>query len=272
MNRELASLAGPSPKCRLCGSETSPKFELRVLQKHQVRYYRCNVCASLQTEPPYWLDEAYASSLSVLDTFAGQRTLNNLAASFVVSKTLRLPNVLDFGGNDGLLCRLLRDYSINCFVSDKYAKPKYAQGFDVPDFAVPDLRLAFEVMEHLPEPSVDLDAIFDGTPRALLVSTMPYLGEGPHWSYLAPETGQHVFFYSPKALRDVAAGRGYDIYFEGQYILMTRPELRSRARVTRRLLGRLSIRAVRAILNLVPAGGVMNDFDRLRAGLGAKQA
>ena len=251
--------------CRLCAGQASPVFELPILGRYPTRYWRCGACKSLQTDLPFWLDEAYASSLTFLDTFAGQRALNNLGATFLTAKLLGLKNIIDFGGNDGLLCRLLRDYGLNSYVVDKYAEPKYAQGFDAPNFSEPDLKLAFEVLEHLPNPSSDLDAVFSGGPKALLVSTVPYTGEGLDWFYLAPETGQHVFFYSPEALRLLARQRGYETFFGGFYTLFVRPELGARARWASPLLHRHSVRLMRALLSLMPSRGVQRDFERMRA-------
>jgi hypothetical protein len=251
--------------CRHCGGDASEKFSLRVLHKYDVRYFRCQSCLSLQTEAPYWLDEAYENNLSYLDTFAAQRTLNNLAASFAVAKCFRAVNLIDFGGSDGLLCRFLRDYGLNCFVTDKYAASKYAQRFEDPNFEKPDLTLAFEVLEHFPNPSADLDKVFDSRPEILLLSTMPYLGEGPSWDYLAPETGQHVFFFSPTALAMIAERRGYKAHFSGSYILLHTPAFQKRALIAKRLLHRHAIRAIRMLLNVVPASGVTADFNRLRS-------
>src|SRR5688572_10641672 len=129
-----------SEACRLCGEHVAFVFLLKVLRSYDVSYYRCQHCGSLQTERPYWLEEAYRkNNLSILDTGAAQRNINNLAACYAVSKLLKAANVIDVGGGDGLLCRLLRDYEINCFVKDKYASPTYAQGYTEPDFKVPDL-------------------------------------------------------------------------------------------------------------------------------------
>ena len=109
-----------SPECRLCGSPTSDIFQLTVLSEHEVHYYECFGCGSLQTEAPYWLDTAYNSTnLSREDTGAAQRSIQNSAAVFAISRLLNLKNVFDFGGGDGLLCRLLRDTGINCFLGDK---------------------------------------------------------------------------------------------------------------------------------------------------------
>jgi len=251
--------------CRLCGGTLQRRFRRRVLEKYDVAYLQCEQCRSLQTEPPYWLDEAYReNNLSHLDTGAAQRNLHNLAACWSIAKVLRLSNVLDVGGGDGLLCRLLRDYQINCFVHDRYAKPSYAQGFDVPDFTTPELILAFEVFEHYPQPRDELDALFEPEPLALLASTAIYTDQGEDWWYLASDAGQHVFFYSRSALDRVARDHRYDLLTSGGYLLFLRHGSFS---ATQRALARLVLkstarRLTQALLAMRSADGVRKDHLR----------
>src|ERR1700677_3533845 len=88
--------------CRLYEGRLIRKFGYAVLHKHEVGYFECDQCGSLQTEFPYWLDEAYGSNLSTLDTGAAQRNLQNLAAAYLISKLFAVRDTLDFGGGDGL--------------------------------------------------------------------------------------------------------------------------------------------------------------------------
>ena len=46
-------------RCRLCSGDLEYKFQLLLLKNYRVSYYQCVNCSSLQTEEPYWLDEAY---------------------------------------------------------------------------------------------------------------------------------------------------------------------------------------------------------------------
>jgi len=248
--------------CRLCGTPARRVFERKVLEKYQVGYFRCDACGSLQTEPPYWLHEAYANSLSGLDTGAAQRTLTNLAICFFISKLYGLTNVIDFGGGDGLLCRFLRDYGLNAFVTDKYATPSYAQGFSEPDFRNPDLLVATEVVEHFPDPGMDLDNLFGLNPRVVFVSTALYADQSVDWWYLSPESGQHVFFYSRKALDLIAGKYGYGLLVNGDFVLFVRPELQSnlRSALSRLLLRRKAIRLLRSLVVLLPASAAWNDY------------
>ena len=142
--------------CRLCGGALATKFSLLALKKYQVVYWECASCASLQTDEPFWLNEAYSINLSKFDTGAAQRNINNFIRVFLISNVLNLKNIIDIGGGDGLLCRLLRDAGLNCFSTDKYAIPTYAQEFNSPTFASPDLTLAFEAVSytHLTLPTI----------------------------------------------------------------------------------------------------------------------
>jgi hypothetical protein len=260
---DVASSTGqPLEACRLCGGTLADAFSTRVLGKYSVRYRKCNDCHSLQTEAPYWLPEAYAENLSSLDTGAAQRNLRNLAASYAVARIYGASKLLDLGGGDGLLCRLLRDTGLNCYVKDRYAVPTYAQGFDSPDFAEPDMVTAFEVFEHLPNPATDLRDFFATQPQVLLVSTEVYAGQGPEWWYISAESGQHVFFYSRQGLLRIGKTFGYRVVLSGEFILFVRAD----ADVAwRRILASFMLKrrvcrltAARLMLRAVP--GVVADF------------
>jgi methyltransferase family protein len=273
--------------CRLCGGPCRRVFTQTILHKYRVAYYRCDTCSSLQTQDAYWLEEAYATNLSGLDTGAAQRNISNLAICFFISKLYNLKDIIDFGGGDGLLCRFLRDYGLNCFVKDKYATPTYAQGFTEPDFQDPDLVIAFEVLEHFANPGRDLDSLFSLKPRVLFASTGIYTDEQGDWWYLAPETGQHVFFYSRKALDLIAEKYGYGLLANGDFVLFVRPDLMSNAKsvLTRLMLKGAVIRLLRSLIVFLPAPYAWNDhllqkknagpsiprFDRDDMGMGGEQ-
>jgi hypothetical protein len=275
-----------SGPCRLCGGAVQHRFDGLLLHRHRAHYAECSACGSLQTQPPHWLDEAYAEgNLSRLDTGAAQRNLDNLGAVLVLARVLGLQQVVDHGGGDGLLVRLLRDRLLQARVFDRHAQPRYAAGFAVEGTSLgrgadmgtgtgtgtgqtwPQLVLAFEVLEHFAQPATDLDALFDTQPLALLVSTDAWAGQGPDWWYLAPDTGQHVFFYSRRALAQIAAQRGYRLLRTGGYWLFLRQGSFSRWRavLARRLLSRSLRRLRNAWAVTRPTPGIWRDHEQLAA-------
>jgi len=253
-------------RCRLCGGALTERFTLPVLYKHDVRYLECSDCRSLQTEWPHWLDEAYATSLAATDTGAAQRNLQNVTASYIVARLFGLRNVVDVGGGDGLLCRLLRDYGLNCFLDDAYAAPTYAMAFTEPDFTAPDLVLAFEVLEHFVTPRTDTERLFESRPAVVLASTSLYTHADPAWWFLTPETGQHVFFYSAQALHDLAERFEYGLLLNGGYVVFIERSRCSSVKnsVLRLVLRKSMIKVAGALLRLCPTPGVDADHTQLR--------
>lgn len=234
--------------CRLCGGATHVHFAGRVLDRYSCRYLLCEACGSLQTEPPYWLDEAYAGGhLAAIDTGPVLRCQNNLAVVAVSVRLLGLPRrarIVDFGGGDGLLCRMLRDIGLDARVSDRHAANTLARGFDDAGQdggqggrGQPDMVCAFEVAEHFADPSAGMAEILDRGAAVCLVGTETYRGQGADWWYIAPITGQHVFFYSPAGMAILAARHGYRYERIGGYHLFVRtPPVRWRGALLWRLL------------------------------------
>ena len=258
--------------CRLCGGLTHHRFDKQLLGSLMVSYYECNHCHSLQTESPHWLDQAYSGNLADIDTGAAQRNWNNLAVVFHLSKLFGIKSVLDFGAGDGLLCRLLRDYQVNALCLDKHASPTYAQGFEAPEGFQPDMVVGFEVVEHFDEPANQLKALFGRSASVVLISTELYEKQGAEWRYLMPSSGQHVFFYSKKALRDYAASHGYESFFFGRYSLFLDSSFKRelfaffiRKIVLRLLLNRYGIQIFKLRMGLLRSRGVEADFQLLVA-------
>ena len=218
--------------CRLCYGSTQETFSRIVLNKYKVKYFRCLDCESLQTEQPYWLDEAYENNIAYIDTGGGRRAIENIATTYAIMKLYTLFNHLDFGGGDGLLCRLCRDIGINSYVHDKFAFPSYAQGFSIPNFQNPDIITAFEVIEHFSDPAREILKLFSLNSTIVLLSSEIYNSQDSDWSYLAPETGQHIFFFSKKSIESLASRQGFNVFFSGNYILFVRKDVYSKTRST----------------------------------------
>lgn len=206
--------------CKLCGGHTLNKFNLTVLDRYLGEYFQCSNCHSLQILNPYWIDEAYSTgNLSTIDHGVMQRNIDNFCIVYVFSKIFSVRKVLDFGGGSGVLTRLLRDYGVNCFFYDLHVVNSLASLYKSNGIADADLRLAFEVVEHFTNPVQDLAVLFENNPRFVIVSTELYENQGSDWPYLVPQSGQHLFFYSKKAMELIAKKNGYRYLNVGGYSL-----------------------------------------------------
>jgi len=200
-------------KCRLCMMDSFPAFSLYVLEKYPVQYYVCSSCGLMQTESPYWLDEAYGEAISSVDTGIMAR---NLYLMKVVSVFLKLlggnkKSYLDYGGGHGILTRLMRDHGFDFYWSDAYAKNFFARGFTYQEGSPVEGVTAFELLEHLDDPKQFFQDIL-GTinPKYFIASTELFSGnKDPEWKYLFPMTGQHIAFYQENTLKMVASEYGY---------------------------------------------------------------
>jgi hypothetical protein len=220
----------------------------------------------MQTDRPHWLDEAYGVVHSATDTGMVARTLH---MTELTSLLLRVAGVdrqtpcLDWGGGNGLFCRMMRDQGYNFLNHDKYAEPFYCAGFtaESSQAARYDVLTSFEVFEHLAEPKLDLSAIFRLQPMLWIFSTQLYRQQDRSWSYFGPSQGRHVFFYSEQALRDFASVRGYS-FMPGRHLHMFLKRGKNRY-----LRNAQSIRIVRSILRgnrLATLGATANFFMRQR--------
>jgi hypothetical protein len=44
--------------CKICKSEVKYLFSKEILSKYNIKYYQCSTCLFIQTEKPYWQEEA----------------------------------------------------------------------------------------------------------------------------------------------------------------------------------------------------------------------
>jgi hypothetical protein len=176
----------------------------------------------MQTEEPYWLTEAYSDTTLSIDPGAAQRVLDCVALTHSVMKLFGCRTSLDYGGGSGLLCRLLRDIGHDAYWYDGYTAPGYATGFESSPQKYHDIVTSFEVVEHFSNPRTDWDALFAARPKVLLIMTWLYQGENADWWYIAPEEGQHIFFYSREAIALIGRRYGYVPLICNGFILFSR--------------------------------------------------
>lgn len=256
-------------KCRLCGREARHAFSRTILKKYKVSFYVCQQCESLQTEEPFWLEEAYADSRPIGDIGMVERNQRAQALIYFISKLLKLTDntkILDWGGGNGLLVRMLRDVGLNAFLSDKYVTNYYAVGFENNTSFNYSMIIAFEVFEHFPYPKKDVEEMFRYKPKLLMFSTCLFQKKGADWNYIYPNSGKHVFFYSKKTIKYIADVFGYKILYGNTNHLFYKVEINSfKKRLVRLLLLNKRRRLVQTIFSLIPKKSLANkDLDILK--------
>jgi hypothetical protein len=217
--------------CGICQTESKHFGETLLLHKYHVQYFRCPNCGFIQTEKPYWLAEAYTEALVAADVGIMQRNLRTAAVTAAVISLL-FPDgkkFLDYGGGLGTFVRLMRDRGFDFFWQDLYAKNLHARTFEYKAGAHYDLVTAFELMEHLPDPIEGLAPIFalsdNVLTTTLLVPDPP--PAPPNWWYYVAGVGQHVSFYTPAALQQLARHYGRFVSSSNGFHLFSRQPVSS---------------------------------------------
>ena len=197
-------------KCNVCSQETKELFTAKIMEKHTITYYNCVSCKFIQTEKPYWLDEAYSSAISSIDI--GYVTRNIVYAEIVSSIIKRFFNrkkrFLDYGGGYGMFTRLMRDKGFNYFRQDIYCKNLFAEFFDIEDITENrnekfEVLTTFEVFEHLVNPIEEIEKMFafsDSIMFSTALQPKTDFKSIEDWWYFLPYSGQHVSLYSKDSL------------------------------------------------------------------------
>ena len=203
--------------CKICGHESDLWGNSELLGKYNVKYYRCPECGFIQTETPYWLDEAYSSAIADADIGLLGRNFSLARRVSALLKTTfpDLNSFLDWGGGYGIFTRLMRDAGFRFEWYDKYCDNLFAKGFERKQEHY-DLITAFELLEHLPDPLQDISVIMSACDN-LICSTelLPEPAPKPGtWWYYSPKTGQHISFYTHRAMQIIAEkfGKYYSRY------------------------------------------------------------
>jgi hypothetical protein len=213
--------------CSICETPNELFGNGLVLNKYNVRFFRCPNCGFIQSETPYWLEEAYATPIVKSDLGYVSR---NVGMSRVARALISLAfdsngRFVDYGGGYGMFVRLMRDAGFQFYRYDRHCDNLFAQGFDLdqllktvgetPRF---DLVTAFEVFEHLVDPSNEVGKMLELAP-AIFFSTVTLPEPAPpigSWWYYVLEHGQHIAFYTVRSLEILAQKFGVRFYTNRQ--------------------------------------------------------
>ena len=208
-------------KCQICKSTASYKFKAKLLNKFDVKYYLCDKCQLLQTEKPFWLDEAYRSPINVSDTgiVARNISLSNITSVLLYFLFNKNVHALDYAGGYGLFVRLMRDKGFNFHWHDPHTENLFARCFEYDQSIKYDVVTCFEAFEHFVDPLEEIEKILAISHNVifstfLLPSPVP---EPQNWWYYDLDNGQHISFYSHETLKAIANKYGLFFYSCGYY-------------------------------------------------------
>lgn len=219
--------------CRVCNANVRSFANATILGRYDIEYFLCDDCGFIQTESPYWLDEAYQSVIVATDVGLVQRNFEMTKITTRVMRYLfpRAQNGVDYGGGYGMFTRLMRDRGHNFFHFDPKANNLFAKGFEASEGMHYDFLTAFEVWEHLPDPRRDLEWM-DRAADHWLVSTLLLPDPPPRpnqWWYYVLEGGQHISLWSKRSMQIVAERYGRHVITTNRGVhLFTRDRVNAR--------------------------------------------
>ncbi|MFA6807260.1 MAG: methyltransferase domain-containing protein, partial [Bacteroidales bacterium] len=144
--------------CVICNTKLDKIFKTKVLNKYEVEYFLCPCCGLLQTEKPYWINEAYESSINDTDLGLLQRNLSlmKISKKIINYGFNREGKFLDFAAGYGLFVRLMRDYGYDFYWQDIFTENIFAKEFEYNDEKI-ELITSFESFEHFINPIEEIE-------------------------------------------------------------------------------------------------------------------
>jgi predicted O-linked N-acetylglucosamine transferase (SPINDLY family)/glycosyltransferase involved in cell wall biosynthesis len=221
-------------KCHICNSASQEFSTATLLCKYKVTYFQCTECGFVQTEAPYWLEEAYTEAIAGSDVGIIRRNLmfSEITGNIILNCFRHEAKFLDYGGGYGLLVRMMRDLGFDYYWQDKFCKNFFAKGLEAderPDLSY-ELVSAFEVFEHLTQPTDEVSQMLRFS-KNILFSTelLPVNNPKPtEWWYYSLHEGQHISIYTYKSLLKLAERFNLNLYSNGSSLhLLTQKEISS---------------------------------------------
>ena len=218
--------------CRVCNTTTDPIFTSVLIKKYSLEYFQCYHCGYVQTESPFWLEEAYSRTINDVDTGLLMRSFwhRNVSSTLIYILFKHRGKFLDYGGGYGVFVRLMRDIGFDFYWQDKHTENLFAKGFEFgeSDQNPVELLTCFETFEHFVEPAIELENLLNFSQNILLSTEfIPDPVPSPdEWWYYGSEHGQHIGFFQKKTFEYLANKHNLFFYTNGQNIhLLTKIRL-----------------------------------------------
>lgn len=216
-------------KCKICRTENQSCFSDKVLRKYDIDYYHCSTCDFVQTEEPFWLEEAYSRPINLSDTGYMVRNLFYAKRLTILLYLLFGKNsqFLDYAGGHGVFVRLMRDVGFNFCWDDKYTQNLFAAGFEWDQKSKVDVVTLFEAFEHFVEPMIEVKNLLQIT-DTIIFSTDLHPDPVPQpkdWWYYGLDHGQHIAFYSKTTFDFMTNNLELNYYNIGSLHILTRKSI-----------------------------------------------
>lgn len=235
-------------QCKLCScTRTIYRFSLPLVNGHHGHYFECERCKTLES---YHLDsmsdqeleDFYANCNPDLDSGAAWRQycivtrIEHLVNLGMIPRKLKGFKVLDFGCGAGFVVNYLTHrLGWNVVGYDPFATSTYSPSRVLRDWETVvkngpyNLVIASEVFEHFRYPKEEtsmLQGIVTKGRAFVFMTTGLYIPEKrtQAWHYLAPQSGQHVTFYSIRSLQELGHQLNstgiYNVGAENEWLLV----------------------------------------------------
>lgn len=216
-------------KCKICRKDNNAFCSGKILNKYEIEYFFCDRCSFLQTEEPFWLDEAYSRSINISDT-------GYMARNLYLSKKLTVllyfifgkkGTFLDYAGGYGVFVRMMRDIGYDFYWVDKYTENLFSIGFEWDQSKKVDAVTLFEVFEHFVNPIDEIRGLLEIS-DTIIFSTELYPKSNPkpeEWWYFGLEHGQHISFFSKETFENIASSFELNYYSIGSLHILTKKKI-----------------------------------------------
>lgn len=198
--------------CKICQNLSQKIFTAKLLYKYDVDYYQCTKCGFGQTEKPYWLEEAYISSMNLSDTGVMYRSerMSKIVTTLIWLFFNKKAAFLDYAGGFGVFTRQMRDIGFDYFWQDPYTKNEIARGFEGDLNKKYEVVTTFESFEHFENPIDEVEKILKLSDTIILTTDLIArpAPANSQWWYYGSEHGQHIAFHSTDSFKFMATKFG----------------------------------------------------------------